>query len=292
MFETKVIETHNKLKELNFIKLINYGIEKPESYDYQIYKSNSFFHPKVTDYCVSCEEKGITICEDPAYKLCNISHGSHSFDFLSSSSIPYDTHDWNESGVMFIMESPSKDYGIYKVAEIEKNGTVYSKHPSNQWYWVHGDQKIKGYPDCFKGGTYGTLIASAIVTFKLANAYMTNLIKCGLNNLENDSYKGIDGYNPECVDNCLNLFLKKEIEIIQPRVIFTFGSKVFDRVNWFTGKSIKVVGLPHPAGRQRGFKNEYYNVLYFCMIAKWLFKTKVITKDFYLELMSLFAKND
>ncbi len=288
-FSEKILDVHNRLKELNFSQLIHYDVNNTQDYDYSLYKMNAFNHPKALGYCVSCEEKGISICEDSRYRLCNISHGSHAIDFLSSSSIEYDTRDWNEAGVMFIMESPSKDYGIYKKAEFEKNGVVFEKHPSNQWYWIHGDQQIKGYPNNFKGGTYGTLVASAIVTFKLANAYMTNLIKCGLNNPEDDSYKGIDGYNTKCVNNCMELYLKKEIEILQPKVIFTFGSKVYGWVNWYTGNSIKVVGLPHPAGRQRGFKNEYYNVLYFCMIAKWLVKTEVITWPFYYNCMKLFA---
>jgi len=279
------------LHELNFRNLICYPIDNTIEYSFADYRRNGFRHPKAVSYCTDCEEKGYVPCADSNFKLCNISHGAHSIDFLESANIPI-TNDWNDAGVMFIMEGPSKDYGIYEEVKVISKGKEYHKHPSKEWYWVHENCKISGYPEHFKGGQYGDFVASAIVTFKLSNAYLTNLIKCGLNNPEKDEYKGIDSYNEACIGNCIDRFLRREIDIIQPKVIFTFGSRVYDKVREMNGESVKIVGLPHPAGRRRGFKDEYYNTLYFCMIAKWLRKTGVIQKDFYLELMETFAKNE
>jgi hypothetical protein len=56
-----------------------------------------------------------------------------------------------------------------------------SSKPRCAWYWIHRDQDVHRFPDSFTGGTYGDFVLSAILTFRLKNAYMTNLIKCGLN---------------------------------------------------------------------------------------------------------------
>lgn len=277
------------LNELNYKKLIDLSLDNVDTYTFDDYRNNGFRHPKACDYCIECEKMNLTICKDPKYYLCNISHGSHSKDFLNSAGIT-DVSDWNHKGVMFIMESPSKDYGIYEKVEIVHDGNHYYKHPSKLWYWIHRDQKITGYPDKFKGREYGDFVASAILTFRLSNAYMTNLIKCGLYDPDTDTYKGIDSYHSACIRKCYDEFLSKEIDIIKPEVIFTFGSKVNRHVTQLVGDNTKVVGLPHPAGQRRGFKDEYYNVLYFCMIAKWLLKTDVISYQFYNELMKQFAE--
>lgn len=280
------------LNELNFNDLIKLDLEDVCKYNFDDYLKNNCEHPNIIGYCTACEEKKIQPCYDEKFCLRNISHGSKSEDFIKSTNCIHDIKNWHHKGVMFIMESPSKDYGIYRNVEIEKSGEVFSKHPSFQWYWIHNKQEISGYPQYFKGGEYGRFVSSAITTFRLSNAYLTNLIKCGLNG-PNDSYKGIDSYNQDCIQTCAEKYLKKEIEIVKPKVIFTFGSKVFSWVNWFVNDQwnydIKVVGLPHPAGQRRGFKDEYYNVLYFCMIAKWLYKESVIEEEYYKELMLKFA---
>lgn len=278
-----------KLNELNFNELIQLDVQDLDSYSFSDYEENGMHHKNIVGYCTSCEEKGINTCDVEGFRLLNISHGAHTSDFIKSFTTKYDTTGWNKSGVMFIMEGPSKDYGIYEDITFTKGNEVYKKRPSKDWYWLHQKRDITGYPHHFKGGTYGEFVASAIVTFRLANAYLTNLIKCGMND-NNDNFKGIDDYKPECIENCYKKFLEREIDIINPRVIFTFGSKVYNYVYGHVGERVKVVGLPHPAGQRRGFKDEYYNVLYFCMMAKWLYKERVIDEKSYIDLMRLFAE--
>lgn len=283
---------NDRLKKLNFSELIELDVPNVTNYSFHDYANNNFTHPTIKGYCTKCEELGVASCGDEKFHLKNISHGASTKDFLESITTSYDTKDWHDGGVMFVMESPSKDYGIYTSVNINKNGVDYCKNPTKEWYWIHSyNNGILGYPEHFTAMKYGELIASAIVTFKLKNAYMTNLVKCGMNG-PNDTFKGIDGFDIQCINNCVNSFLKKEIEIVQPKVIFTFGSKVYSHVHNNFGNKIKVVGLPHPAGRRRGFKDEYYNVLYFCMMAKWLYKEGVIDKNFYLEMMKIFADNN
>ena len=274
------------LNELNFGKLIELDVEDLEKYGFGDYAINEYHHKAIKGYCTSCEEKGINTCQEAGFCLQNISHGAHSRDFLEALIQKPDTSDWNMDGVMYVMEGPSRDYGIYETTPIEKDGVPYIKRPSKAWYWVHGAMDVEGYPQYFQRGIYGRLVASAIVTFKLANAYMTNLVKCGMNGPK-DQYKGIGYYDLQCINNCYSEFLKKEIEILKPKVIFTFGTDVYKYVKSHVGDDITVVGLPHPASRN--LKSEYYPVLYFCMMAKWLFKEKIIDADTYSKVMLKFA---
>ena len=191
------------------------------------------------------------------------------------------------------MEGPSKNYDLY--AELEFNG--YKKHPTRYWYWIHEEQQKCYYPERFKGKEYGLLFNSIIFTFKLRNAYLTNLVKCGLND-SRDNYKGIDHYDWECLETCVESFLLKEIEIVKPKIIFCFGSKVEDRLwNLYPDDyNFKVVALPHPASARRGFKNEFFRHLYFSMILEGLYKAGIYSldegKEKYREFLTLFEQGN
>ncbi len=280
------------LQELNFSHLIKYDVSDSNGYSFGDYVNNGSVHPNISNYCTSCDEQGYNVSpSDQSYKLCNMSHGAHSRDFINAVDPSMDISAWNTEGVMFVMESPSRDYGIYETTKINKEGQTYAKRPSKLWYWIHEKCDYVEYPEYFKGGEYGELVRSIIFTFKLANAYLTNLIKCGMNDDSGDSFRGIDYFDSRCIQNCYDSFLSKEIELMNPKVIFTFGTNVYNQLEYrVRDKDIKVVGLPHPAGQRRGFKNEYYNVLYFCMVAKWLCRTGVIDADFYSDLMTTFLE--
>jgi hypothetical protein len=135
--------------------------------------------------------------ESEDFRLRNISHGAHSSDFFLALKEKMDISLWHQEPVVFVYESPSLDYGIYR--EVPFQG--FHKHPSKDWYWIHEDQDPARYPSRFSGGQYGGFVLSAILTFKLANVYMTNLVKCGLGNAEG-RFKGLGSYKEECVKNC------------------------------------------------------------------------------------------
>ncbi len=279
------------LQELNFSDLIHYDVGDANSYSFGDYISNGCAHPSVSNYCTSCDELGCNVSlDDRSYKLCNMSHGSHSRDFIDAVDPSMDISEWNTKGVMFVMESPSRDYDIYETTKINKEGVAHNKRPAKQWYWIHEHMPYFKYPKYFCGKEYGRLVMSIVFTFKLANAYLTNLVKCGMNDISGDKYKGIDHFDELCIQNCYKRFLSKEIEIVNPQVMFTFGTKVYNKLKGMVGnKSIEIVGLPHPA--RRGFKDDYYDVLYFCTVAKWLCRTEVIDICFYNELMTMFRKS-
>jgi hypothetical protein len=269
---------NKQLKQLNFNDLLILNdSENIDSYDFNVYMQND--QHLVKGYCTKCEEKGCNICpQDSEYKLTNISHGASSDDiFLATEQEGIDFSDWHNDGVMFIMEGPSIDnWGLYE--EVEFNG--HKKRPARLWYWVHDKQEKFEYPKEFWGKTYGTLFNSIIFTFKLRNAYLTNFVKCGLNN-DNNQFKGIKEYNYSSVTNCFENYLMKELEIVKPKVVFCFGSSVINNLNdmYPDDYPFTVVGLPHPARARSGFKDEYYRHLYYSLILEGLYKAEIISKE-------------
>jgi len=269
------------LRKLNFEKLISVGVPDVTIYTYDDYKNNGYEHAPINGYCISCEEKGCNISkDDDSYKLTNISHGAHSSDFFRAMKVKQDTSNWHHDPVLFLYEAPSLDYGIYK--EVPHEG--YTKHPSKDWYWIHEDQEYVAYPERFRGGEYGGFVLSAIQTFKLANVYMTNLVKCGLNN-EDDKFKGLSSFRDETITNCFSEFLEREISILKPKIIFAVGSAVEGWVKWFVKESYYVQQLPHPAGRRR---NEHYKSIYFWGVTRALHKAGIINTDEGCDLARLY----
>ena len=264
-----------ELRKLNFGELIKVGFPDIDNYTFNEYRRNGYEHSPIDGYCISCEEKGVNAAKDnEEYRLTNISHGAHSSDFFLALKDKIDTSDWHQEPIIFVYETPSLDYGIYREVPYEN----YNKCPSRDWYWIHDDQDAISYPERFRGGEYGGFVLSAILTFKLQNVYITNLVKCGLND-KNGRFKGLSFFKGECVENCYRQFLEKEIHILNPSIIFAVGSAVEEWVKWFVKEAVFVQQLPHPYGRRRGFRDEHYKALYFWLIVRALHKVGIIRTD-------------
>jgi hypothetical protein len=262
----------NTINQLNFNDLLFLDTDI-DNYNFNTYLKNH--KHKIKGFCTRCEVLGYNVCPtDNTYRLQNISHGATTDDILyATGQQNLDFTDWHHQGVLFLMEGPSVDWGFYE----ESEHNAYKKKPTIEWYWVHNAQSKYSYPQEFKGGKYGSLFNSIIFTFKLKNAYLTNLVKCGLNN-DNNNYKGINDYNYKCLETCFENILKKEIKLINPKVVFCFGSNV-ENLLWDLYPNdypFLVVGLPHPAGQRRGFKDEYYRHLYFTKILEGLYNAQII----------------
>jgi len=263
------------LNQLNFNNLLILDTDV-EKYDFNVYINND--KHKIIGFCTRCEEIGCNLCPtDNTFRLQNISHGATTKDILlATDQQNIELSDWHDEGVIFLMEGPSIDWGFYE--ENYYNG--HKKKPTKEWYWVHDKQQKYSYPSEFKGGKYGSLFNSIIFTFKLKNAYLTNLVKCGLNN-ENNNYKGIKDYDYRSLQICVENILMKEIEIIKPKLVFCFGTNV-ENYLWDLYPNdypFIVIGLPHPAGQRRGFKDEFYRHLYFTKILEGLYKAGIIGLD-------------
>lgn len=273
-----------RLRELNFNDLIYVAVPNITTYTFDQYRKNGYEHPSISGYCILCEEKGCNFAaDDKAYRLTNISHGAHSSDFFLALKDNPDVTTWHDEPIVFVYETPSLDYGIYK--EVAHKG--YNKRPSKDWYWIHDDQNYASYPNRFRGGEYGGFVLSAILTFKLSNVYMTNLVKCGLNNPEG-KFKGLSHYNEETIKECFSKFLSKELDILKPKVIFAVGSAVEDWLSWFLKDKYYVQQLPHPAGRRRGFRDEHYKAIYFWVVTRALHKAGIIDTDEASELARMY----
>ena len=270
-----------ELRRLNFNKLISIGIPDVTTYSYDEYRNNGCKHTPINGYCISCEKQGCNSSkDDDSYKLTNITHGTHSSDFFRAINMEQDTSNWYHEPIIFIYESPSLDYDIYK--KMPYSGE--NKHPSKDWYWIDKNPNFVTYPDKFKGREYGGFVLSAILTFKLANVYITNLVKCGLNNAQG-KFKGLSDFKDETIENCFSNFLKEEISILKPKVIFAMGNAVEGWIKHFVRGTYYVQQLPHPAGYKR---NDHFKVIYFWDIVRALHKTGIINTDEVCELAKLY----
>ena len=273
-----------RLRNLNFNDIIHVDTPNIAAYTFDQYRKNGYEHHPISGYCISCEKKGCNFAaEDKTYRLTNISHGAHSSDFFLALKNKPDISAWHDEPIVFVYETPSLDYGIYK--EVGYKG--YAKRPSKDWYWIHDDQNYVSYPNRFSGGQYGGFVLSAILTFRLSNVYLTNLVKCGLNNSEG-KFKGIGSYNEETIKECYSKFLQNELEIFKPKVIFAVGSAVEGWVSRFVRDKYCVQQLPHPAGRRRGFRDEHYRAIYFWAITKALHKAGIIDTNEGKELAGMY----
>lgn len=275
------------LRKLNFEELIRLEHPNISEYSFKEYRALGFHHPKCLGYCVSCEEQGFgTAPDNPEFKLTNISHGAHSSDFFLSTNVHEDFATWHLDPVMFVYETPSLDYGIYEDVTFGS----YKKRPAKEWYWIHNDQEAVEYPHYFRGGAYGGFVLSAIQTFKLKNVYMTNLVKCGMND-SMGHFLGLNHYNEKTIKNCFSRILQNEIALFKPKVIFAVGSAVEEWLVQFCRGEHYIQQLPHPAGRRRGLRDDHYKALYFWGIARALHKAKIIDTNEGTELARLYLEN-
>jgi len=99
--------------------------------------------------------------------------------------------------------------------------------------------------------------------------YITDLIKCGMND-EGRYYKHIHEYNQKCIENCLERYFYKEIQLVNPKIIFCFGDiphkkiiEYSDKIEKLLKHSIIVKKLPHPNAHFPSikFQNEYYSII-------------------------------
>ena len=271
-----------ELRELNFDKLITLDFPQIESYTFSDYRQNHYEHYPVKAYCVSCETKNWhKATDDRSFQLNYLSHGAHSTDFIESLNPPLESlNDWHDEAVMFIYDVP-----LEKEIYTEVNYLNYFKRPAKKWCWIEGEANS---PNQFQATKESHFMLSTILTFRLANAYVTHLVKCGMN--KDQQVKGINSYQEDCIRNCFREFLAYEINIIKPRVIFAVGAVVEQKLLDLVGNSYLIQSLPHPKTLQNSLSDEEFQVLYFWLILRTLFKTSVITMEEAKELAATFLR--
>jgi hypothetical protein len=260
-----------ELKKLNFSELLKIDHPNIEQYSFDDYKKNGNRHLKITKMCTLCEKEGVNICtSDKNYRLKTMGHGSMTDDFLvaTGQKKKIDLSDWKDENVLFLLENPGPcDPKIYTPFEYKKDS---SKYPTHQWYFLnHTDDPQKcEYPNFFHGKEYGGFFTSVLFTFKLKNMYITDLIKCGMNDDSENNFKHIHDYKPECIKNCLEHYFYEEIKLVNPKIIFCLGDITYNKIKKIEDEikkrvkhdSIVIKELPHPRRHLSAieFQNEYY----------------------------------
>lgn len=287
-----------ELKKLNFSDLLKIDHPNIEKYSFEDYAKNGYKHP-IIGMCTKCEEEKVNIClsdkkcelkkeglcpsdKNKNCRLKNMGHGSMTDDILAATG-QKSSPDWKEDGVLFVLENPGPcDNKIY--TQVKYKG--FEKFPSKQWHFVNPQpypQRCE-YPYHFKGKEYGELFCSILFTFKLKNMYITDVVKCGMIH-ENKKYLHINTYDDKCIENCLKNYFYKEIELVNPQIIFCLGRNSHNEIKKHKTEienllkhSIEIEELPHPNSRScktpMKFRDKYYSG-----IIDGLFKSNIITEE-------------
>lgn len=281
-------ETFKEINELRFGKLIQYTDPQNQSYTYNDEMERYIRSDTPTAVCHECEDNSANKSSDGEFSLQIVSHGIHSLDLFKIQKFN-DYSDYRDDAVMLVMESPASNLDACYKEEID------GKHPAKVWWWADGkstdDHKSTDerttYPYGFSSRKYGEFFNSFVHTFKLKNAYMTNLVKCGMLNSDHDKYGNLDKFPAKCISMCFKEIFLKEVEALKPKVIFTLSSKVYNyltankRLNEIKGvkgcESLDIVALPHPARCRQGFTNEFYRTLWYCRTLEGMINAGIIT---------------
>lgn len=264
-----------KLNEFSFSKVID-----KEGYNGQSWNACEEFIHYNKSCCTLCEG---TDCATPvgeehnAFKLHYVSHGAHALDFCESMKIKVED-EWNDQPVLFLFENPSIQYDKLYGDPVYKS---YDKCPAQKWYWLHDGYEKEmclDYPKYYRQGRYAELVASLIKTFRLRNAYMTNFVKCAMNDADGKHYLGTAYYQTKCIETCFKHILLEEIKILtncfsEKLIVFAFSQRVFDLAQEYLGKEEKMKDkyticlMPHPASR---LANDYRKYVIFGKVFKTL----------------------
>ncbi len=278
-----------KLHEVNFNDIIRYKDYSNEKVYNNGFSSSEEKRKRISGYCCRCDGKHACQSEEDrenkGYRLNNISHGTHTVDFLKAFGLSDSVirgcleNSWSSDPVLFLMENPSFDYGIY--SEIDDDKSEFPKRPAVEWYWIRRSLEDNYRNHRYDDDSfliqleYGNMVAALINQFKLGNAYLTNIVKCGMSDFRRENgnpiesgFRNLDSYSKECICNCVKSILLKEINALceengklKPLRIFAFGNRPY----WIMNDYLKHCGdeleleyqiyqLPHPASRE---KNAY-----------------------------------
>lgn len=275
-------ETLKEINELRFGKLIQYADPQNQSYTYDVETKRYVRSGTPTVVCHKCEDDLVNESSDGEFSLKIVSHGIHSLDLFKIQKFN-DYSDYRDDAVMLVMESPASNLDACYKEEID------GKHPAKVWWWADGKSTAESttYPNEFSSKKYGDFFNSFVHTFKLKNAYMTNLVKCGmLKKSDNNKYGNLDKFPSECKNKCIENIFLNEVEALKPKVIFTLSSKVYNylnekkvikRIEEKLGTKPYIVTLPHPARCRQGFTNEFYRTLWYCRTLEGMINAGIIT---------------
>lgn len=194
-----------ELERLNFVELLHYG-GKPRV-------QNRYNPPlQCRGYCVQCETNG-NVFSDSTDSFDRISHGCSTSDYEEILEPLPNRPNRIDSPIMFLLENPGSG-GCWE-RTIGFRG-YQKKVPTKHYYWTPSIRCWPENAENVKPRSYGNFFAYLMNRHQLHNVYITNLIKCNKAGENKYNYK-------KARSNCVEKWLKKEIEIFKPRFVFAFG---------------------------------------------------------------------
>jgi Uracil DNA glycosylase superfamily len=200
-----------QLSDLNFRELLEYGGQPSVAARYDPPLS-------CNGYCVRCEDEGLV--QKSGGRLDLMSHGCDSADFEAIIG-PMPTNDpipGVKKHILFLLENPGMDFGNGKVVPFKG---LEKQPPVNVYYFAPTTNIWPDGRERFGGNFYGPYFAYLMWKHQLTNVYITNLVKC--------RYRRVDGTpasTPFDINkNCIDLYLRREIEIFAPKLIVCFGQR-------------------------------------------------------------------
>ena len=163
-----------------------------------------------------------------------------------------------EVSVAFLLESPGGYCGNGEKLTYEG---VTKRPPVNHYYWTPQRRTWPTSPSEVRN-PYGDYFAYIIAKHRLNNVYFTNVIKCSLAERDVDQFVGYyvtrdpDARDSKIRNNCFNLFLREEMRIVNPQIVFYFGQKTEKMGYYLELQSLlpnaHFERLHHPAARTLG----------------------------------------
>ena len=234
---------NNKLADLNFREIIDYGGQPPVQHWY--------VPPlKCKGYCIECEKKNIL--ETTGGQLTRMSHGCDSADYeaILGPMLPKDQG--ITAPIIFLLENPGSGRGIFQRVDFQG---YFKEPPVNHYYWA---PKPDGWPDCLAdvitgGNFYNPYFAYLMNHHQLYNVYITNLVKCKWTKYS--SHENGDG--SAITQHCANRHLKKELEIFAPDLVICFGANAARGFRDYCAQRCprtNMIQLLHPAYIERRWR--------------------------------------
>lgn len=258
------------LRQINFNQLIKLETNTDE---YDLNSCRKLNRHPIVGYCTACEEKGYnksTLGNENMLEI--ISHGISTHDVLQATNYENDISGWHDAPVMFVMDRPHEQYADYE--KLEHHG-VY-KQPPLGWYLIDKQKDTFAQTANFQSQRLGSLFNSIIFNFKLKNAYLTSVIKCG----PKSNQYAFNNYSQKCRYTCMANFLEKEIEALLPKVVFCFGRPAYDALRlWYAqDPPFEIIELPMPYVFRLGYTDKFYGQLYSTLILEGLYKAGIFSK--------------
>lgn len=244
-----------RLRQLNFSQLINYRDGQPEPCN--IYPQE-FLRDSATigSFCKKCHEGADPPCGE-GYDLTFTTHGADQSDFESETVLGplAPERPFYNTPVAFVFEGPGDEPQIRHGMSFDgvkrlRPAGYYWMPEKGRWPESPSDQRLAA-------DRYGPPLAYYIWLFGLRNAYVTNAVKCQMRAPGQTIGYGLSGKNGpgptvRVEKTCIDEFLKHELSLAKPKIVFAFGKSVFKLLRWHIPREerlFKLVCLVHPSPR-------------------------------------------